>query len=383
LKKVLSAIIIIFMLAFMQAYAANDSRLSYDTAKEVMLKNSRAVAKQKLSERKAFYQYNGVVQRTRGIETEMTVIDTPMGKYYYVYSPNIQVLLTKQAELLPLQMRYYWRMADNGRIVTEKALSLGLRDLYLGFMKSDMDYRLSLEKLELQEKKYNAAKLKAEKGLISGIELEEAEYDYLKAKKDVEKYKRSRENMQRSINSYIGVPIDTAYDKVLFSEYTRNLVVKPLEYYTEAALENRLEIISVAEEIKTKEKHLEILEIGRAKDIYPDIRKEYEDVLLEIETLKVKLEKARYDVENNIKSAYIDVIKEKDNMDNLMATLNMQKRNFERLKARYEQGFIPETVIEEMELAIEELQNGVNLTVYNYNTKKMKLEEAAGLGPAY
>jgi len=41
LKKVLSAIIIIFMLAFMQAYAANDSRLSYDTAKEVMLKNSR------------------------------------------------------------------------------------------------------------------------------------------------------------------------------------------------------------------------------------------------------------------------------------------------------------------------------------------------------
>jgi len=114
LKKVLSAIIIIFMLAFMQAYAAND-------------KNSRAVAKQKLSERKAFYQYNGVVQRT------------------HVYPPNIQVLLTKQAELLPLQMRYYWRMADNGRIVTEKALSLGLRDLYLGFMKSDMDYRLSLK----------------------------------------------------------------------------------------------------------------------------------------------------------------------------------------------------------------------------------------------
>jgi len=54
-----------------------------------------------------------------------------------------------------------------------------------------MDYRLSLEKLELQEKKYNAAKLKAEKGLISGIELEEAEYDYLKAKKDVEKYKEA------------------------------------------------------------------------------------------------------------------------------------------------------------------------------------------------
>jgi len=42
-------------------------------------------------------------------------------------------------------------------------------------------------------------------------------------------------------------------------------VVKPLEYYTERHWRNRLEIISVAEEIKTKEKHLEILEIGRQR----------------------------------------------------------------------------------------------------------------------
>jgi len=53
-----------FYVSFHAGLCANDSRLSYDTAKEVMLKNSRAVAKQKLSERKAFYQYNGVVQRT-------------------------------------------------------------------------------------------------------------------------------------------------------------------------------------------------------------------------------------------------------------------------------------------------------------------------------
>jgi len=383
LKKIISVIMIISMLTVLQSYAADDSRLSYDAAKETMLQNSRAVLKQKLSERKAFYQYSGTVQRTRGIETEMATFDTPMGSFTYLYPPNIQVLLTKQAVLLPLQMKYYWKMADNSRIVTEKALSLGLRDLYLGFMKADMDYQLSLEKLELQEKKYNAAKLKAQEGLISGIESEEAEYNYLKAKKDVEKYKRSRENMQRSINSYIGVPIDTAYDKVLFSELTRNLTLKPVEYYTEAAVENRLEITSVIEEIKIKEQNLEILEKGRAKDIYPDIRKEYEDVLREIEALKVRLDKAKYDVENNIKSAYIDAIKEGDNLDNMLATLNMQKRSFEKLKAQQNQGLIPEMIIEEAELGLKELQNGFNLVVYNYNTKKMKLEEAAGLGPAY
>ncbi|HOM01481.1 MAG TPA: TolC family protein [Acetivibrio sp.] len=383
MKKIISAIIIVSMLIVSQVYAANDSRLSYDAANEAMLENSRAVLKQKLTERKAFYQYSGIVQRTRGIETEMSIIDTPMGKYYYIYPPNIQVLLTKQAQLLPLQMRYYWKMADNSRLVTEKALSLGLRDLYLGFLKADMDYQLSLKKLKLQEKKYNAAKLKAESGLISGIEFEEAEYDYLKAEKDVEKCKRNRENMQRSINSFIGVPIDTAYDKVLYSELTRNLTLNPVEYYIEAALENRLEIANITEQIKIKEQHLEILGKSRAKEIYPDIRKEHEDTSLEMESLQVQLDKAKYEVENNIKSAYIDVIKERDNMDSLLATLNMQKRSYEKLKAQYEQGLISETVLLEMELAIEELQNGFNLTVYNYNTKKMKLEEAAGLGPAY
>lgn len=126
MKKFISAIIIISMLTIMQSYAANDSRLSYDTANETMLKSSRAVLKQKLSERKAFFQYNATVQRTRGIDTDMTTIDTPIGKFTYVYPPNIQVLLTKQTELLPLQMKFYWKMTDNGRIVTEKALSLGL-----------------------------------------------------------------------------------------------------------------------------------------------------------------------------------------------------------------------------------------------------------------
>ncbi|GAE89832.1 hypothetical protein [Acetivibrio straminisolvens] len=55
MKKFISAIIIISMLTIMQSYAANDSRLSYDTANETMLKSSRAVLKQKLSERKAFF----------------------------------------------------------------------------------------------------------------------------------------------------------------------------------------------------------------------------------------------------------------------------------------------------------------------------------------
>jgi len=54
----------------------------------------------------------------------MTVIDTPMGNTIML-SSEYTGALTKQAELLPLQMRYYWRMADNGRIVTERHFHWG------------------------------------------------------------------------------------------------------------------------------------------------------------------------------------------------------------------------------------------------------------------
>lgn len=132
-----------------------------------------------------------------------------------------------------------------------------------------------------------------------------------------------------------------------------------------------------------KEKHLEILTKARANEIYTEVRKEHGNVSRELETLKIKLEQARYDVENNIKSAYIDVKREGHNLRNMQETLNMQKRSYERLKNQYEQGLIPKIVIDEVALGIEELQNGLELVVYSYNTKIMKLEEASGLGPAY
>lgn len=383
MKKIVSVVLVASMLTVMQVYAKDDSKMSYDQGKEILQQSSRTIKKLDLSERKAFYQYNRAVQGTKSLNTDGTTQDTPMGKITITYPADIQVLLTKQKVLYPLQMKYLWNMTNNRKLVTEKALYLGLRDLYLGFIKSDRDYDMSLKKLDLAKKKYDVSKLRYDQGLISKIELGEAEYNYLKAQKDVYANKRSRENMQRTINSYIGAPIDTVYEKVLYSELSRDLTLKSVEYYLEKALKERLEITSLMEDIKIKEKNLDILKKNRANEIYTDYRKEYNNVSRELEGLKIKLEKAKLDVENNIKGAYIDVKKEGYNVDSMIETLNMQRRSFEKLKTQYSQGLIPKITIDEVELGLQELQNGFDLILYSYNTKIMKLEEAAGLGPAY
>jgi len=386
LKKIVSIALIFFTLVFVFQTNAQEKEaksISYNSAAEIMLKNSNTIKKQKQSEKKAFFQYNNFIQSSRGISTDGMTVDTPFGEMKFKYPKNLQVLLMMRREFYPVQMKYGWDMAVKGSGITESALKTGLRDLYLGFMKADMDYDLGLKKLDLAVRKYEISKLKLERGLISQIEFDEAEYEYLKAQKDSDASKRNRENMQRSLNSFLGVPVDTVYEKALYEEMNIRNEIKSVDYYVEKALKERLETISPAEEIKLKELYMSISARNDAHLIYTDIRKEYEKAADDIESLKVKLEKAKLDVENNIKSAYIDVKKESYNVQNMAKNVSMQKRSFDKMKSQYDQGLVPKIALDEYEIAIKELQNSFDLVVYMYNTKVMKLNEAAGLGPAY
>ncbi|NLD49433.1 MAG: TolC family protein [Clostridiaceae bacterium] len=386
MKKIVSIALIFFTLVFVFQTNAQEKEaksISYNSAAEIMLKNSNTIKKQKQSEKKAFFQYNNFIQSSRGISTDGMTVDTPFGEMKFKYPKNLQVLLMMRREFYPVQMKYGWDMAVKGSGITESALKTGLRDLYLGFMKADMDYDLGLKKLDLAVRKYEISKLKLERGLISQIEFDEAEYEYLKAQKDSDASKRNRENMQRSLNSFLGVPVDTVYEKALYEEMNIRNEIKSVDYYVEKALKERLETISPAEEIKLKELYMSISARNDAHLIYTDIRKEYEKAADDIESLKVKLEKAKLDVENNIKSAYIDVKKESYNVQNMAKNVSMQKRSFDKMKSQYDQGLVPKIALDEYEIAIKELQNSFDLVVYMYNTKVMKLNEAAGLGPAY
>ena len=386
MKKAVSILLVSLILVFAfqtNAEEKEESVISYNTAVKMMKENNNAVKKAKVSERQAFFQYNNTVQSTRGRNTENVKVQTPFGEMTFKLPANAQMFMSLNKEFMPKQMKFAWDMSVQSGNITETALSLGLRDLYLGFLKSDWDYKIGLKKLGLAEKKFNVNKLKLERGLISKLDFDEAEYQYIKAQKDLNALKRTRENMQRSFNSFIGVPLDTEYDNVLYEDMSVRNKIEPLEYYVESALEERLEISSIEAQMDLIKLSMEISERNRANEMYTDIRKSYESSARDLESLKAKLEKAKFDVENNIKTAYIEMKKESFNVQNMAKTLEMQKRSYEKIKKQYDQGLIPGIILEEMEIGLEELQSGFNLVVYNYNTKVMKLKEAAGLGPAY
>lgn len=360
-----------------------ESIMSYDIAKDILIENNRTLKQKQLEERKTFYTYSNTVQIARGVNTEGRNINMYGMNFFISFPDDIQMLLTMQKEFMPSAQRFGWQMSIKEKELTQTALVLALRDLYMGLYSTSRNCDIAEKRLELEQKKYNANNVRFENGLISKLEFEELQYQFLKAQKSFENAQRNSENMRRNFNSFLGVPIDTEYQELLFYELKRDIRIHPLEYYLEKAIENRIEIIALEGQIEMTELQISIYEKNRVNETYTKIRKQYNEALRQLESLKIQLEQAKIDIENEIKSAYIEVKKEGYNLQNLNETLTMQTRNYQRMQSQYEQGFLAKLVIDEVEIGLEELRNGLDLVMYVYNTKIMKLEEAAGLGPAF
>ncbi|NLL05755.1 MAG: TolC family protein [Clostridiaceae bacterium] len=384
MKKVISMILIVSLVGlFMQVSGENSNSITYDKAKTTMIANNRTLKKLGFEERKMFLNYNSAIQNTKNLKTDGMTYNFGGREFFFEFDDYLKLDLTVMKEHMPEELKYYWAMIGKNKAVTEKALALGLRDLYLGLMKSDKDIEIVKRKFELAQNKHSINQLKYEQGLIIMQELDESEFELLKAEKAVDEANRNRENMVRSLNSMLGVEISTVYETVKFDELSRELTFKPLEYYLEKALNERLEIKNIEEELRLKELKKSIFTGSRLFGKSYSLEEQYEDLELEIEVLKVKLEKAKYDIENEIKKAYIAINEDLHSLESTTETIKMQRRTLDKLKTQYERGFIPKILLDEMEIGIDELENAKELVIYSYNTKIMKLEEAAGLGPAY
>lgn len=384
MKKLVSIALVVSMLGFLvQAKGENSNVINYDKANNLMISNNRTLKNLAVEERKMFLNYNSVIQNTKNIKTDGVTVKIGREELFFEFDDYTKLNLSIAKEYTPAELRFYWNKVIDSKTVTEKSLSLGLRDIYLGLMKADKDCDIAQKKYQLAKNKHEINQLKFNQGLITGLDLEESEYELLKAEASMDEARRNRENMVRTFNSMMGVDISIDYDTIQFDEFKRNLVLKPLDYYIEKALAERNEIKSIEEELRIKELKKEIFEKSKLFNKSYSLMEQFEDLELEIEALKVKLEKARYDVENEIKKAYIEVMSDLNTIESTTETIKLQKRNLDKMKIQYERGFITKTILDEMEIGIEELENAKELVIYGFNTKIMKLEEAAGIGPAY
>ena len=113
------------------------------------------------------------------------------------------------------------------------------------------------------------------------------------------------------------------------------------------------------------------------------IREEYEDLMNEIGELQTRIEIERLNIEKDLKEAYLQTIDTGRKVMEMKKMMDLQRNSLEKTYEMYEKGLIPKTTVDQMQLGYEELELSYLSILFDYNTKLMRLENAAGLGPAY
>lgn len=382
-KKVLLTIILFVFLVSSQSFALNDNgSISWQKAVSLLEQNNSTLLNMADSEKTAEKRYeDSKISST--INTDGMSISFMGMSYLFKYDTHIKLMMTQKKELFPEQMKYSWEMARDSRNTAKNSLIIGLRGLYLGLFSADNDCKIKQKKYELAQTIHKQNEIKYERGLTPSITLDESEYDLLNAKVAVNAAKRNYDNILRSLNATIGISPDITYGIVNYTEKYDSKRLKTYSYYAEKALSERLDIVSAEKQIYLMEKNKSIMEsIPNCLNI-TSVGKDYADLLKDIDYQKIKLESERLDVEMGIKSAYSEVSAAGKSTTSLKKVLDLRRSSLDNTKKRFQAGLISKTILDEVQIGYEEFENTYKAAMFDYNTKLMKLEYAAGIGPAY
>lgn len=373
----LTAALVLSIPANLQAEGGNV--LTWQKASVLLHKYNHTIDDLAEAEQESKKQYEEAVLVSKSIDTKGRTIRILDQEIRIAYDDATQMLMTQQKELYPDQMKFSWIMSQDMRKRAENSLTISLRNLYLALYNAHNNLKIKEMRYNLAESIHRQNEIKLEKGMITDLDLLESEYDLMKARAEMDAANRNRENVLRNFNLLLCQDIRTDYDDIRpENQYYTSL--KDYDYYLERALVYRAEI-------KQAEKQLELLEIK--KDImerFPmsmntvSIRKDYNNLLLDIEIQKAKIEQAKLDVEVGLKEAYMEASAAVKNTENMKKLLDIQKSNIEKMRKMYDKGLVSKTVLDQAEISYLEFCVSYDMTLFDCNTKLLKLAYVSGTG---
>lgn len=384
MKKLIALTITVIMLLFpARVLADSTGPLSYERAKSLLALNHNTVKKLQRAERDAQEQYESARLEWKSKDVNGMTYTYNNKEYYYHYNASTRDMLTKYQQLVPEQLKYAWEATTDNLTITQNTLNAALRSVFLGVYSAQEDLELKQKQLEYAAEVNRQDQLKLKNGIITELDLEESDYNLLKAQKAKEASQRNYENAVRTFNQFVGLPSGTQYTQITYGESLKNSEWKPVDEYVEIALKSRFDVVNVQKQISLKELDKMLTEAGTAYKMNTTDQNTYASLLTEIENLKLDLEEQKLIVANEVRNAYTDVIKAGKSLNNMGNTLKLQQSSHNKMKERYEAGMISRNTLTQSELGLQQVENSYNLMLFDYNTKIMKFNNATGIGPEY
>ena len=383
MKKFIAAFIaIVFMLPFYAA-AAESNILDWQQAVNLLDNYNNTLLNMKVNVVNVRKQYINALMNAESIDTKGMTISVMGKEMYILFDENMKMGMTLRKEFFPEQMKLNWEMSDDIYRITRNRMITGLRGMFLSLYSSSKNQDIKMRRYELQKQIHEQNKLKFEKGMISKTDLEESEYNLLAAKAASDSSKRNLENAMRNFNNYVGIDPDIVFEKIVLNEKYEEKRLRNLDYYLERAVTQRHDVILKKKQLALLELKKDIMERFPMNMNVVSIREEYEDLMNEIGELQARIEIERFNIEKDLKEAYLQTIDTGRKEMELKKKKDLQRNRLEKTYEMYEKGLITKTTVDQMQLGYEELELSYLSILFDYNTKLMRLENAAGLGPAY
>ncbi|HAA24774.1 MAG TPA: hypothetical protein DCE11_01465 [Ruminiclostridium sp.] len=127
------------------------------------------------------------------------------------------------------------------------------------------------------------------------------------------------------------------------------------------ALVNRAEIRDLENRISLIEFQMDIYTHKNVHINYPDAREDYKELQDDLDQLDIKLSEYQYNIEKEIRFMYQELNKCYLDLEIVELNLSRQKKKLETVTAQYQAGLVPESVVEQLELALYQLEYMVNI----------------------
>jgi hypothetical protein len=252
-----------------------------------------------------------------------------------------------------------------------------INEIFIGYRMIEMGLLVDYNSLELARlKKVNAQdrfdsdSLKYNLGKVSLSEYMESEYGLLQATLDLEKAQRKYDDSVRNYNNYLGRSLDT---KIELSD-VKMIILSELDYdlTVDEAYKNYSLVRKLAVEDEFQEKLIDF----------------YEDYDFQRNTTAARTYRdAKHTIEKNtlLKELYFDDIEvkvfkqlksleiSKNQIAQLLNTIESQNIDYNQLKLQFEQGYLSKSTINEYEIVLVQLEQNLDLLIFDYNTKIYEL----------
>ncbi|EPR09619.1 TolC family protein [Ruminiclostridium papyrosolvens] len=267
--------------------------------------------------------------------------------------------------------------------LTYLSIEDGIRQTFDSILSITKNINIAQKAYELQKQRFNKAVTDHKNGAISEVDRLTIETEYKKQGIELNKLKRTLHNLDMSFKRQLGISIDI---DVTLIPYKANIDyrIDKYENYVKRALINRNEITSLKMDLKAAEIQLYTFNLiysfefsNSELDIYK------RNMELQIPDITNQIKEKQISVEQELKSAYADLVDKRKTMENSKLSLESERKSFAASKLLNKSGSLSNMDYNTAMISLEMAQNDYDTKVRDFDYTIYKFKNSCNIGPGY